>query len=119
MGTSPPEIARHYAHMNIVTSAMPRVIYLLHERCLLLIQKSLHSEQPQRQYLDKAQNIIVELERALKIEDSIAESMFYLYDYCYVRLDSMDSSEHEHALAIMKDLRNTFYSLLNPLAAMI
>ena len=109
-----PDIANQYARMQIATSAGPKIVCMLHQRCVTLIQQSLSSTAPSRPVLDKAQNILAQLERALNVNDDLSQSLFYLYDFCYCSLEKTDPGSHQFVSRIMATLRDTFDQLFAP-----
>ena len=98
--------ARKYASMQIQTASNSRVICMLHEKCVNLIQKVVETDSPaDRLLLDRAQNILAELERVLVIDDDLSQGLFYLYDYCYCLLEKDSKDEYRNAVSIMSLLR--------------
>jgi flagellin-specific chaperone FliS len=110
---SAPDIAKLYNRANFATANHPRVIAQLHRRCVQLIQRSLQSASPKRNYLNSAQNILAEFERSLDTKNSLAENLFHLYDYCHCRLETNDPDDHRVALAILIKIRDAFDVLLS------
>lgn len=99
--------------MQLATAPKSRIICMLHARCVSLISAAIDRDGAQRRKsLNHAQNILVELEHALKIDDEISQGLFYLYDYCYCLLENDDRSALISAVAIMTTLRDTFENLL-------
>jgi flagellin-specific chaperone FliS len=99
--------------MQIVTASRNKQITMLHEKCVALIYKGiLCTPDQKRHYLDQAQNILAQLQSALRIEDSVSQGLFYLYDYAYVLCESGITHDCHKALAIIRILRDTFRELL-------
>ncbi|HLV31897.1 MAG TPA: flagellar protein FliS [Chitinispirillaceae bacterium] len=102
-----------YEQMQIRSSSSSRLICILHEKCVNYISRSLCSGPPlQRNFIDRALNILATLEQALKVEDDISDGLFCLYDYCYSVLDENNNIEKQNAVRmILTQLRDTFNSL--------
>jgi flagellin-specific chaperone FliS len=101
--------AKYYAKMQIETSAKPRIICMLHERCVQLLRQAVDTKATESgDMLVSAQNIIVQLECALRIDDDVSESLFHLYDFCYVKIDESKDGSLRSALNIMTGLRDLF-----------
>jgi len=98
-----------YAQVQIDTSTKPRLLCMLHERCVQLIRQHCENNisglSPQ---LINAQNIIAQLERSLVQDDDVSEGLFYLYDYCYCQIEKADRPSVNSALSIMINIRDTF-----------
>ena len=112
---SPSETARKYASMQIQTASNSRVICMLHAKCISLIQKASEIQNDQsgrRLLLDRAQNILAELERVLVVDDDLSQGLFYLYDYCYCLLENSEKDSYRQAISILSLLRDTFNTLL-------
>jgi flagellar biosynthetic protein FliS len=103
--------AKIYERTRISTSSNPRIIYMLHCKCVQLIQQSLEDVE-HRTMLIRAQNIIAELEHALIIEDELSQGLFYIYDYCYCLLETDNLLHKQHAISTLCILRDTFGQLL-------
>ena len=106
-------VAKIYEQTRIRTSSNPRIIYLLHNKCVQLVQLARSADNNQkRELLVRAQNILAELEHALVIDDELSQGLFYIYDYCYSQLETEDSSGIELTIPLMSLLRDTFSQLL-------
>ncbi len=106
-------IAKHYATMQIETASRQKRIYMLHEKCVDLIQIAYTKEESEkRDNLDKAQNILAQFQSALRIEDNVSQSLFYIYDYSYILLEKGDKESCLKAIQVMSTLRDTFKQLL-------
>jgi flagellar biosynthetic protein FliS len=102
-----------YSRIQVQTANHARVICMLHEKCEQLIRLAISSDdQTSRLQLDHAQNIIVQLERALYDGDQVSRSLYLLYDYCYCSLESGVASDSRKALQVITSLRDIF-NLLN------
>jgi flagellar biosynthetic protein FliS len=104
--------SKYYAKMQIETAAKPKLICMLHEKCVQLIRQHLDgSHGSSLTLLVNAQNIIAQLERSLKQTDDVSEGLFYLYDYCYCQIEKSDTASLNSALNIMTSIRDTFEHL--------
>jgi len=113
MKLTQPEIARHYSKMNIETASHQKRITMLHEKCVEYITITFKKTVPEKRlWLNKAQNILAQLEASLKLKDRVSQGLFYLYDYTYALLDTCDDNDSRKASEIMSGLRDTFRILL-------
>ena len=105
--------SKYYARVQIETSPKPRLICMLHDKCVQLIRRYLEGNGGASQtLLINAQNILAQLERSLKQSDDVSEGLFYLYDYCYCQIEKSDTASLNSALNIMTNIRDTFENLL-------
>ncbi len=82
-----PNIANHYAKMQIETASRQKQLTMLHEKCVQFILSAMMvSGIEKRVFLDRAQNILVQFQAALRMEDSVSQSLFYVYAYAYALL---------------------------------
>lgn len=111
--SSTSEVAGYYDRLNISTAPKSRKLVMLHERTVELL-KSSKSAPPQdrRLILNKTQNILAQLEAALRIEDPVSQGLFYLYDYAYVLLERDDTTAIDQSLSLLTTLRDTFRDLI-------
>jgi flagellar biosynthetic protein FliS len=110
---SPSQMSKIYSSMQISTSSNPANICMLHSKCTSFLKQALQQNQEQKRLLlNKVQNIIAELQHALKIEDDLSRSLFYIYDYCYGLLETTETKNIENTLSLMTVLRDTFEELL-------
>jgi flagellin-specific chaperone FliS len=109
--TSSPDVADYYATVQIQTASKTRAICMLHEKCVQFISASLDSPPERYSFVVKAQNILSQLERSLIREDRISQSLFFLYDYCYVILERGGDEDLNNAGEILAILRDTFLVL--------
>jgi len=105
-------IAKYYQKMQVDTASNQKQIVMLHDKLFTLVRDSIiHGKEKRRERLDKAQNILVQLQIALKAnqsEDEVIQSLFLLYDYVYVRLDKDDIAGHREGLKVIEIIRETF-----------
>lgn len=125
-------IANYYNKMQVETASDQKQLVLLHEKVVSNIDRALHNDTEfahQRLKLNKAQNILSQLQIALKTEhipevlpedeeeippqDSMINSLFHLYEYLYNKLESQDTTDWEDGLEIARTLCETFKELLN------
>lgn len=108
-----PNIANHYAKMQIETASRQKQLTMLHEKCVQFILSAMQeSGFEKRMLLDSAQNILVQFQAALRMEDSVSQSLFYIYDYAYALLERGDTDDCKKAGDIMSVIRDTFRELL-------
>jgi flagellar biosynthetic protein FliS len=107
--TGQPEVSRYYADWQVRTASQPRAICMLHERCIALVAAAGRHGADRRPLLDKAQNILAQLESALRLDegDRLTQSLFYLYDYAYLLLERGADEDREDVMEIMRPLRNS------------
>jgi flagellin-specific chaperone FliS len=105
----PAEPAKSYMRTQVGTASQQRLICILHEQCAYALRQAIGSDTPlRRPYLDKVQNVLVLLQRALKLTDNTAQGLFHLYDYCYCLCEHSGIPELTRALSITEGLRQTF-----------
>jgi flagellin-specific chaperone FliS len=109
------DIARHYSRMQILTASRPKAVCMLHEKVVSLLHRARGDPEQRRYLLDRAQNILVQLQAAVRDDDSVAHSLFLLYDYCYALLERGDPPGCENAEQIMTMLGTTFLYLMRRL----
>ncbi len=108
-----PEVANHYTKMQIDTASRQKQLTMLHEKCTWFILKAISEIGPERRSnLNRAQNILAQLQAALRVGDDVSEGLFYIYDYAYVLLERDDEKDCNKALSVMSVLRDTFKELL-------
>ena len=101
-----------YLRTQIETASHPCLVCMLHERCCLQLRQALGCDPAlRRPQLDRAQNMLVLLQRSLTPADSIAKGLFHLYDYCYCLLEHDTVTELIHAHGIIDTLHRTFDQL--------
>jgi flagellar protein FliS len=106
------QTASLYQSVQIKTASNQRLVCMLHNKCVQCIVQALDAEgESKKDLIRRAQNILAELERSLKIEDELTQSLFYLYDYSYTLLDRNDSGEFQRAITVLSLIRDTFDQL--------
>ena len=106
-------IIKHYAKMQAQTASNEKKITMLHEHLheLLILAQDVYGVD-RRYYLDKAQNILSQFQACLQISDDLSQSLFYVYDYIFVRLEFGAKNDISDSLALVATLKNTFQELL-------
>ncbi len=107
-----PEIAGYYSRMQILTASRPKTICMLHEVCLSRILRARTDRRNRTRSLNNAQNILVQLQAALNTGDNLGQSLFLLYDYCYIQLEIGTDEACDNAVEILADLRTALAMLL-------
>jgi flagellin-specific chaperone FliS len=105
-------VARYYSKTQIETASKSKAVYMLHERCMYYLLRARSFSSERSRCRDKAQNILSQFQRSLRITDAVSRSLFYLYDYCYICLERGGDPDIAHALEIMGVLRDAFRKLL-------
>lgn len=101
-----------YRTFALQTTPHSRAIYLLHEKCIYLINQSLHYSEKREQLLTRAQNILAQLQSALVEEDPLSDGLHCLYDYAYVRLEAGGDTSLEQAREVLLPLKEAFGLLI-------
>jgi flagellin-specific chaperone FliS len=108
------EIADRYSATQISTAPKSRALYMLHEKCvqfcLMAVETAGRTEKDA--LLDKAQNILSQLQASLMVTDAVSEGLFFLYDYSYLLLEQRGAEDIVSAIDVLKILRDTFNQLL-------
>lgn len=104
--------ADNYFRTQIETTSKSKAICMLHERCIFFLQKSQSIANERSLFLKKVQNILTQLQLALKIQDPISQSLFYLYDYCYLCCERGNEQDTSNTIEILRILHDTFRMLL-------
>jgi len=106
--------AEQYAKVRIETAPHKTAIYILHEKCLHLVSKAFFYADARRANLDRAQNILVQLQSALAAgrDDPVSQGLFFTYDYCYRLLERGDVADIRNARLLLERLCTTFRTLL-------
>jgi|WetSurMetagenome_2_1015567.scaffolds.fasta_scaffold157182_2 flagellar biosynthetic protein FliS len=105
-------VAEYYSKTQIETASKGKALCMLHERCIFFLAKTkmLGSEKPV--LIIKAQNILSQLQNLLRMHDSISQSLFYLYDYCYICLERGNDQDIANTIEILGVLQKTFRELI-------
>jgi flagellar biosynthetic protein FliS len=108
-----PHIAQLYQRIQIETAGKGKLVTILHEKCVSLIREAfLQSEKNRRETLDKAQNILALLQRSLRIEDEVSQSIFYIYDYAYILVEHGSPEDCQKALQVFCFVSDTLGRIL-------
>jgi flagellar biosynthetic protein FliS len=108
-----PTAAAQYRRMQISTASREKAVCMLHEKCVQLLRQALHSHEmaQRRVLLNRAQDIVAQLQHALRTGDQVGQSIFLLYDYCYCLCESTDDAQVQYALDIFEPLAETLLYL--------
>jgi len=104
--------AKYYETVQIQTASKQKAVCMLHEKCVLFIVAALDIPKKRPEYVARSQNILSQLQRSLVCKDMVSQSLFLLYDYCYVILDHAQDDDLNNAGKIMAILRDTFKYLV-------
>ena len=105
------DVAEYYFREQAETAPKSKAICMLHDRCMFFLLKTLTVSREKQFFLIKAQNILAQLQLALRISDSVSRGLFYLYDYCYLCLERGDDQNINNSLEIIGILSETFRKL--------
>jgi flagellar biosynthetic protein FliS len=109
MATLPRTIAaQNYAKTQVETATIRRAICMLHEKCVQFMAAALDLPAQKSVFLAKSQNILSQLQMSLRVDDSVSEGLFLLYDYCYAALERGNEKDVHSAGRVMSTLRDTF-----------
>ncbi len=100
--------AKNYAKIQVETATVRRAICMLHEKCVQFLGAALDFPGQRPVFLAKSQNILSQLQMSLRVEDSVSEGLFLLYDYCYAALERGSDKDVTSAGNVMTTLRDTF-----------
>jgi flagellar biosynthetic protein FliS len=103
-----PDVADYYAAIQIQTASKRRAVCMLHDRCVQFISAAIDKQDERRVLRIKAQNILSQLQMSLIMNDQVSESLFLLYDYCYVLLERGTVEDLTNAGKVLSVLRDTF-----------
>jgi flagellin-specific chaperone FliS len=106
-----PDVADYYVRVQIQTAPKAGAVCMLHEKCVRFIAAALDTGSGRSGFLIKSQNILSQLQRSLVVGDAVSQSLFYLYDYCYVLLEDGTDTNLKNAAGILAVLRDTFIFL--------
>ncbi|MFP4013997.1 MAG: flagellar protein FliS [Chitinispirillaceae bacterium] len=103
------KIAQHYSHMRIQTAGLQKLICMIHEKSLFYIRKGL--SEGKKSDLERAQNLIYQLELAIDRKDDCSSLLAQLYAHCYHLLDTCRKADIDQARILMEELRGAFEQL--------
>lgn len=113
IATNSSDVAQHYAEMRIQTASVRSSVYLLHEKCGHLLGRARVYRQKRREYINRAQNILAQLQASLILDgDEVSESLYYLYDYCWTLLESGEDQDLVDAREVFSPLTAAYHVLL-------
>lgn len=107
-------VTAHYSKMQVETASKNKQITMLHMRCVDLIRWARDlSAVERRENLRKAQNILAQLEAALRDGDQVAQGLYYIYDYSYMLLQRGNNDDCQKAEEVLSVICDTFKEKLN------
>ncbi|MCL2184191.1 MAG: flagellar protein FliS [Chitinispirillia bacterium] len=101
--------ARQYENQKVRTTSFRGLICFMHDQALLFIIKGI--EDGSRRELEKAQNLIFQLELAVNKSEDASIVLADLYTYCYYLLEQTDPQSILTAKKVMETLAATFNQL--------
>jgi flagellin-specific chaperone FliS len=101
--------ARLYEDQQIKTSSLKGLICFMHDQTLALIKKGI--EDGSRRDIEKAQNLIFQLELAVNKDEDASKVLADLYTYCYYLLEKTDPQSVLAAKKILETLAGAFNQL--------
>ncbi|MFP4162509.1 MAG: hypothetical protein ACLFQB_01390 [Chitinispirillaceae bacterium] len=96
----------HYSNMQIQTTGLKKLICLIHEKTIFYIKKGM--DEGQRRDLEKAQNLIYQLEIAIDRKDDYSDLLAEIYSYCYHLIETHQLDNINQAKELMEILCSTF-----------
>ena len=102
--------ASRYGNMQILTSPLKWLICYMHRKALALIKNGI--EEGCRRDLEKAQNLIFQLELALDKTDENSKTLAELYACCYYLLEEAEPQNIIAARKILEILDEAFCKLV-------
>ncbi|MDD5672602.1 MAG: flagellar protein FliS [Chitinivibrionales bacterium] len=106
--TTAHDIAAYYSRVQILSASKARLLCMLHEKCLFFCIKLRNNGAEFPVLAPRIQNILAQLQMSLIVNDTVSKGLFYLYDYCYVRLNAPDPDAVENVFDVMLVLFETF-----------
>jgi len=101
--------ALRYGDMQILTSTIKWLVCFMHRKAVRLIKSGI--EEDSKRDLEKAQNLIFQLELALDKTDENSKILAELYACCYYLLEGTDPQNVITARKILETLDETFSAL--------
>jgi flagellin-specific chaperone FliS len=105
----PPNYIARYDATRINTTSLKGLVCLLHQRTLVLIRRGL--EGGDGRDIERAQNLIFQLELAVDREEDASRVLADLYAYCYYLLELPDPRSVTVARRILETLSEAFSGL--------
>ena len=100
---------RDYENLKVRTTSLKGLICFMHDQTVTLIQKGI--EDGSRRNIEKAQNLIFQLELAVNKNEDASIVLADLYTYCYYLLEQTDPQSILTARKILETLAETFNQL--------
>ena len=97
--------AADYSEAQIKTAGKLKSLQMLHDGAVRFLKESLEDPKIKTENIIKAQNIIAQLQMCLRFDEGdMAELLFYLYDYMYIRLENHDNKSISDVLELFEHL---------------
>ena len=109
---SPEDAAYQYYRIHVSTASVAHKICILHEKTIQLFHLAESDPVNKREYLDRIQNIVLQLDYSLADDGPTSKSLHYLYNHCFDLLESDNPKDHHQAYAIIHTLKDTFHELV-------
>jgi flagellin-specific chaperone FliS len=103
-----------YDTTRIKTISLKGLVCYMHGKTLHLIKKGM--EEGNRRDIEKAQNLIFQLELAVNKDEDASKVLADLYAYCYYLLEKTDPHSMIVARKILESLASAFNQLAKPAA---
>jgi len=108
----PPEYSKNtrmYDSIRVRTTSLKGLVCFIHGQALALMRKGM--EEGSQRDINKAQNLIFQLELAVNRNEDASRVLANLYAYCYYLLENRDPQSIIAARRIIETLAGTFYQL--------
>jgi len=112
MPTNEAQTARKYEDQKVRTTSLKGLICFLHDQTLAFIKKGI--EEGSRREIEKAQNLIFQLELAVNRDEDASKVLADLYTYCYYLLEKTDPHGIIVARRIIETLADAFNQSAKP-----
>jgi flagellin-specific chaperone FliS len=110
MPTNTSKTARHYENIRVKTTSLKGLICYMHGQTLALLKKGI--EEGGKRDIERAQNLIFQLELAVNKNEDASKMLADLYAYCYYLLEKNDPQNIIVAKKILETLSDAFHQLL-------
>jgi flagellin-specific chaperone FliS len=108
----PPNYIARYDATRINTTSLKGLVCLLHQRAIVLIRRWLEGSGGRD--IERAQNLLFQLELAVDREENASRVLADLYAYCYYLLERPDPRSVTVARKILETLAEAFNGLAGP-----
>ena len=99
-----------YDRMRVRTTSRKGLVCYMHEQALVFIKKGAEGIGNRRE-IEKAQNLIFQLELALNKDEDASRILADLYAYCYYLLEKTDTQSLVTAKKILETIAGAFNML--------